>query len=239
MTAAPRRKAAEPAAADRYAANLNSPVKAVPPVRRTAPPGAATIYVVEDDELLREAMADLMAESGFGVETFAEAASFLALPALSHPGCVLLDLRMPGIGGIEVLDTLRARGWRIPVIMVTGYGDVESAVRALKAGAADFIEKPARPELLLAQIHACIKEDRRDSQVDLGREDACQRFARLTVRERQVMERVVAGVANKVIARELGVSPRTVEHHRARVMAKMGCGSLAELIHLAALLEER
>jgi FixJ family two-component response regulator len=172
------------------------------------------------------------------VEAFADAASFLQLKTLNRPGCVVLDLRMPRISGIEVLETLRTRGFRIPVIMVTGYGDVNSAVRAMKAGASDFIEKPVRPERLIAQVRSCLKEDQYDSRADLGRDAVRRRFGSLTAREHQVMERVVAGTSNKLIARELGVSPRTVEHHRARVMEKTGSRSLAELIHLAALIAQ-
>ena len=200
--------------------------------------GAATVYVVEDDEQVRHALGDLLKSVGLHVEAFSDAASFLQLNTLNRPGCVLLDLRMPRISGIEVLETLRARGFRIPVIMVTGYGDVNSAVRAMKAGAADFVEKPVSSERLLAQVQAFLREDQLDSRSDLGRDAVRQRFDSLTVRERQVMERVVAGTSNKLIARELAVSPRTVEHHRARVMEKTGSRSLAELIHLAALLSQ-
>jgi len=209
-----------------------------PPAEASTPPGIATVYIVEDDEQVRDALGQLMENIGFNVETFAEAASFLELKMLNRPGCVVLDLRMPRVSGIEVLETLRARGFRIPVIMVTGYGDVNSAVRAMKAGASDFIEKPVRPERLIAQVRSCLKEDQLDSRADLGRDVVRRRFDSLTARERQVMERVVAGTSNKLIARELGVSPRTVEHHRARVMEKTGSRSLAELIHLAALITQ-
>jgi FixJ family two-component response regulator len=207
-----------------------------PPAEAAAPMGAATVYVVEDDEQVRHALGGLLEGVGLHVETFAEAASFLQLKRLNRPGCVVLDLRMPRISGIEVLETLRMRGFRIPVIMVTGFGDVNSAVRAMKAGAADFVEKPVQPERLIAQVQACLKVDQLDSRTDFGRDAVRQRFDSLTVRERQVMERVVAGTSNKLIARELGVSPRTVEHHRARVMEKTGSRSLAELIQLAALI---
>ena len=201
-------------------------------------PAKATVYLVEDDHQVREALSSLLEVAGLRVETFADATEFLRLATLSRPGCVVLDLRLPRISGIEVLETLRARGFRIPVIIITGYGDVNSAVRAMKAGASDFIEKPVRSERLIAQVRACLEEDRIDSRADLGRDAVRQRFNSLTARERQVMDRVVAGTSNKLIARELGVSPRTVEHHRARVMEKTGSRSLAELIHLAALISQ-
>ncbi len=197
---------------------------------------SATVYVVEDDELLRDVFGQILQSDGLRVETFGDANAFLTLPTLSRPSCLVLDLRMPRISGIEVLEILRKRGSRIPTIVVTGYGDVDSAVRAMKAGASDFIEKPVQSERLIALVRACLDKDQNDSRTDLGREAVREHFASLTTREQEIMKRVVTGMSNKLIARELGVSPRTVEHHRAHVMEKTGSRSLAELIRMAALL---
>lgn len=210
----------------------------MPPAEESPPPASATVYVVEDDDLLREVFGQILQDNGLRVEVFAEADAFLKLTTLNRPGCLVLDLRMPRISGIEVLETLRRRGSRIPAVVVTGYGDVDSAVRAMKAGAADFIEKPVESKRLIALVRACLEEDRNDNRNDLGRETVRERFASLTTREQEIMKRVVIGMSNKVIARELGVSPRTVEHHRAHVMEKTGCRSLAELIRMAALLAQ-
>ncbi len=197
-----------------------------------------TVYVVEDDELLRNLFCAVLSADGLSVEAFAEATSFLKLQTLRRPCCLVLDLRMPRIGGIEVLQVLRARGSRVPAIVVTGYGDVDSAVQAMKAGAADFIEKPVRSDRPIELVRGCLADDANDNRIELSRDVLRSRHASLTARECDVMERVVTGASNKVIARELGVSPRTVEHHRANVMKKMDCGSLAELIRTAALLTQ-
>lgn len=199
--------------------------------------GTGTVYIVDDDERMRLSMVSVMEMAAIDVESFPDAASLLAAHALRRPGCVLMDLRMPRMSGIEALEALRARGEHIPVILITGYGDVDSAVRAMKAGAADFLMKPVRPKPLLAIVRDCLKKDRSACRIDMGLQELRQRMGSLTVREREVMRLVVDGASNKVVARELAVSPRTVEHHRAHMMQKLGAQSLADLVQMAGLLE--
>lgn len=191
-----------------------------------------TVFVVDDDPAMRESLRWLIESVGLRVETFATGNEFLQQYHPSRGGCLVLDVRMPGMSGLELQEKLRSQGVRLPVIILTGHADVPMAVRALKAGAMDFVEKPFSDQLLLDRIQHAIELDRetRKGQRELDKIEA--RIARLTPRERQVMDRVVAGKANREIADELGLSPKTIEVHRAHVMEKMEVDSLAELVQV-------
>ncbi len=196
---------------------------------------AQTVFVVDDDAALRDALVTLLEAEGMACETYANAAAFLAGLAEWPPdasGCVVLDVRMPGPSGLDVQDDLNARGIDMPIIFVTGYGDVPSAVRAMKHGAVDFLSKPFDAQALLHRIGDALRTDaeRRAGRCELARIRACA--ATLSPRERQVFERVAAGQANKSVAIDLGVSERTVEIHRSHVMKKMRVRSLADLVRL-------
>ena len=204
--------------------------------RRGDDPGAAAraVLVVDDDDAVRRALAMLFRSAGIPAETYPSGLAFLeALPSLCADavGCVLTDVRMPGVDGLELLRHLQDRGFRRPVIVMTAHGDVSTAVRAMKAGAVDFVEKPFDDEALLATIDAALKAPQASGAA--GADDAAARIAALSPREREVLELLTAGKPNKHIARDLGLSPRTVEVHRARLMARLGVGSLAEAVRLA------
>ncbi len=189
------------------------------------------VIVVDDDDAVRDSLQVLLETAGYQVRGHASGAALLAdVPAA---GCILLDIRMPEMDGITVLDRLREQGARLPVIVITGHGDVPLAVRAMKAGAIDFIEKPFDQDQILASLREACANHAREAA---GREDAGgragARLASLTPREREVLEGLMAGLPNKTIAFDLGISPRTVEIHRARVMEKSGARSLSELVRL-------
>lgn len=197
---------------------------------------ASTVFVVDDDAAVRKALTRSLSKRGYRVETFASAEAFLDAYRPEQPGCLVLDVRMPGMSGLELQDQLSARQCVLPVLFITGHGDIPMSVRAIKNGAIEFLEKPYRLESLLERI------DEAMAQVDRLRAEASQhaavreRFARLTEREREVMRLLTADGAdasNKVVARQLGISHRTVDDHRARVMAKMQARSFAELVTMA------
>lgn len=192
----------------------------------------ATVFVVDDDDAMRESLTWLIESVGLKVETYASADDFLKSYYPGRPGCVLLDVRMPGMSGLELQGHLQQQQVTVPVIMITGHGDVPMAVRAMKAGAIDFIEKPFNDEQLLESIRNALSIDdtRRDEQA--FKAEIASRLAHLTPRESEVMDMVTAGKSNKEIANTLGVSAKTVEAHRAKVMEKMEAGSLAELVRL-------
>lgn len=195
-----------------------------------APP---LVHVVDDDDSLRTALLRLLAASGFEARGYASTGAFLLEPLPDRPGCLLLDMRLPGPSGLDLQEALRRRGLTIPVIFLTGHADVPSSVRAMKAGAVDFLTKPVRREILLEALARALAVDsahRRD-HAEAGRLRAL--FAALTPREHDVFERVVAGKLNKQIAGELGIAERTVKAERAQVMVKLGAGSAAELGRLA------
>ena len=199
-----------------------------------------TVFVVDDDDALRDAIATFLDAAGQACETYADAASLLARlddwpPEAS--GCLVLDVRMPGPTGLDVQDELNARGIDLPIIFITGYGDVPSAVRAMKGGAVDFLSKPFDAEALAQRIREalCADAERRTTRCELAAAQA--RAATLTPREREVLARVVAGQANKRVAIDLGVSERTVEIHRSHLMKKMGVRHLAGLVRLKLLLD--
>ncbi|MEI2741590.1 MAG: response regulator transcription factor [Candidatus Competibacter sp.] len=197
-----------------------------------------TVFLIDDDQAVRDAIGLLLQASGLAVETFANAADFLEAGVIQRPGCLLLDVRMPGLSGLDLQKQLRAQGHRVPIIFMTGHGDVPMAIRAMKAGAFDFIEKPFQGQTLLARIREALTLDQRERRRQACRDDAAARMALLSPREREVLERVAEGQYNKVIAAELGISLSTVEIHRKRVMEKLKADSLSDLIRLLALLNE-
>ena len=193
------------------------------------------VYVVDDEASIRDSLAMLLRSLGLASRTFADAKSFLTAYEPRANCCLVVDVRMPGMSGIELQDALRARGTALPVIIITGHGDIAMAVRAMKAGAADFIEKPFHDQTLLDAVHRAL--ERSSATAGVGAETDLTtlraRLATLSVREREVMALVVEGRPNKVVATRLGLSTRTVEVHRAKVMEKMGARSLAELVRAA------
>src|SRR5271163_1947130 len=192
-----------------------------------------TIFVVDDDGATREAMRDLLQQDGRTVEIYSSAEAFREAYRPGHGGCLLVDARMPGMGGLELLRRLGSERIRLPAIMITGQGDVPMAVEAMKAGAADFIEKPIRRDELFASIERALEHTRDLAKLSAWQEEAATRLAGLTARQRQIMQLVLAGHPSKNIAADLGISRRTVENHRAAVMKKTGLHSLSALIRLA------
>lgn len=192
-----------------------------------------TIYLVDDDDAVRDSVAMLLRSVGLSVEAFDSGLAFLDRWRPGMSGCIVLDIRMPKMSGLEVQEKLRAAGNRLPVIFITGHGDIPMAVQAIKDGAADFIQKPFRDQDFLDRIHAALAADARQRDADAHRALLAGYYAGLTEREREVMGMVVAGKANKVIALDLDLSQRTVEIHRAKVMEKMQAGSLADLVKMA------
>jgi two-component system response regulator FixJ len=197
--------------------------------------GEAVVHVVDDDVAVRQSLSFLLASDGLPVRLHESASAFLDIVREAPAGCILTDVRMPGIDGIAFLRHLKERGIALPVIVMTGHADVPLAVEAMKEGAIDFIEKPFDDDLLLAAIRTALKRQERSAERDAQRNEVRARLDTLSERERQVLEGLVAGKANKVIAYDLTISPRTVEIYRANVMAKMQAGSLSELVRMALL----
>jgi two-component system, LuxR family, response regulator FixJ len=195
-------------------------------------PGSFVVHIVDDDEAVRQSLAFLLGTAGIPVRVYDSATSFLGSLATLQAGCLITDVRMPDMTGIELLQRLRAEDVKVPVIVITGHGDIPLAVEAMKCGAIDFIEKPFDEEAILSAVHAA--EDRAKKLGPRSAEEAqvAARLASLSERERQVLDGLVAGNANKTIAYELGISPRTVEVYRANLMSKMQAKSLSELIRM-------
>ena len=190
------------------------------------------VFVVDDDDAVRDSLSLLLETSGHRVRAFASAQNLLDALTPEARGCIIADVRMPRMDGLELQERLAARRIGLPVIIMTGHGDVPIAVRAMKAGAVDFIEKPFAEEPLLETVRLALVQSERDRRRS-GEPSAEERLAQLTTREREVLEAMVAGHPNKVIAHLLQISPRTVEIHRARVMEKTGARSLSHLVRLA------
>ncbi|MDE5439895.1 response regulator [Bradyrhizobium sp. CSA207] len=191
------------------------------------------IYVIDDDEAMRDSLNFLLDSSGFGVTLFDDAQAFLdALPGLAF-GCVVSDVRMPGLDGIELLKRMKTQNCPFPIVIMTGHGDVPLAVEAMKLGAIDFLEKPFEDDRLITMIESAIRQAEPAARSEAVSQDIAARVASLSPRERQVMEGLIAGLSNKLIAREYDISPRTIEVYRANVMTKMQANSLSELVRLA------
>lgn len=191
------------------------------------------IHVIDDDAAMRDSLAFLLDVNGFQAEVFESANTFVAKAMNNAPACVVSDIRMPGMNGIELVRKLKTDGISCPVILITGHGDVALAVEAMKAGAVDFIEKPFDDAILLGAIRSALESHPASQGDSAARTEAQARLAELSPRERDVLQGLVAGKINKVIAHELSISPRTVEVYRANLMAKTGARSVSELMRIA------
>jgi two-component system, LuxR family, response regulator FixJ len=197
------------------------------------PSDKAVVHVIDDDEAMRQSLAFLLGTVGLEVQTYESAVAFLEVAPTVKAGCVITDVRMPGLSGVDLLRQLRERKLGIPVIVITGHGDVALAVEAMKIGAMDFLEKPFDDEALLASVRSALNQLDRDRKREAERSDIESRLATLSNRERDVLQGLVAGHANKQIAYDLGISPRTIEIYRANLMTKMQAASLSDLVRMA------
>ena len=191
------------------------------------------VFVVDDDESVRKALARLIGSIGLEVQTFPSPGAFLARPRPDRPACVILDLRMPGASGLTLQEEMAKAGEDLPILFLTGHADVSASVRAMKAGAVDFLEKPLNDQALLDAVQHALVRARALRAARAEREGIARRVATLTPREREVLALVVAGLPNKLVADRLGASEKTDKVHRARVMQKMRADSLAHLVRLA------
>ena len=193
----------------------------------------AVVHVIDDDDAARESLEFLLRSANFEVIPYDSGTAFLRSLPQTPFGCIITDVRMPDLSGIELLRRLKDLGVKMPVIVITGHGDVPIAVEAMKLGAADFFEKPFDGDAMVAAVQAVFAESRKDADREAERKELDGRLAPLTPRERDVLKGLVAGNPNKIIAYDLGISPRTVEIYRANVMTKMKSGSLSELVRMA------
>ena len=198
---------------------------------------APMVFVVDDDEAVRSGVARLLRAHGMQVTTFASAREFLRCPRPDGPACLILEARLPGEDGLRVQEALRTAAWRPPIIFLTGYGTVPMCVRAMRAGAVDFLQKPVDDEDLLAAVATALEQDYRTRDGQRQRAALQQRVATLTPREQEVLGLVTTGLLNKEIAYVLGTCEKTIKAHRANTMRKMQAGSIAELVRMVALLE--
>ena len=195
--------------------------------------GSELVHIIDDDDALRDSLSFLLSSVGIKTKSYETATGYFNDPERGACGCILTDVRMPGMSGIDLLRKLKSDGITVPVIVMTGHGDVPLAVEAMKLGALDFVEKPFNDDALIASVRSALGEAKRHSVHEEERKEIDARLAQLTARERQVLDGLVAGQPNKVIAHELGISPRTVEIYRANVMTKMQANSLSELVRMA------
>ncbi len=195
-------------------------------------PGA-TVYVVDDDESFLKALERLLIAGGYKVETFSSAGEFLQNPPANAPGCVIMDLKMPGLSGLELQRTMASWDNSLPLIFLTGHGDIPASVQAMRHGAEDFLTKPVKRELLFAAIQRALVRDAKEREQRTRRRLLRARFEKLTPREREVLAHLVNGQLNKQVADDLGTSERTIKAHRANIMAKVEVESMAELARLA------
>jgi two-component system, LuxR family, response regulator FixJ len=193
----------------------------------------SVVFVVDDDGAVRDSLTLLLKLSGYAVEAYDSATRFLAEAKPSTRDCLIADIRMPEMDGLELQQELIRRQSALPVIVVTGHGDIPLAVQAMKAGAVDFLEKPFAREVMLAAVRRALERKTQSAVSDVAQDEIGRRLAQLTEREREVYDRVVAGKQSKVIAHELGTSPRTIEIHRARMMQKMQARNLQDLVRMA------
>jgi FixJ family two-component response regulator len=191
------------------------------------------VYLLDDDAQVRKALGRLLRSVGYKVELFASAREFLVCDTESQPGCLVCDLRLPELDGLDLFAMLRMRGRRIPIIFITGYGDVPTSVRAMKTGAVDFLTKPVDDADLLSAVERALVRDSKTRRILERRQEVASKFATLTPREREVFFLVVEGLLNKQIAARLGTTEQTIKVHRGRVMQKMEATSLAQLVHFA------
>ena len=191
------------------------------------------VFVVDDDEAVRNSLKALLEATGYTVETFESGLRFLETDDISRVGCVIMDVRMPEIDGIETQRRLAAERDRLPIVIVTGYANVPMAVKAIKSGAFDFLEKPFSHEAIIDVVERALDNIKKIKHRESSRRDVVEKIEQLTVRERQIFGHIVVGKQNKVIANELGISPRTVEVHRSRVMEKMEARGLSHLVRMA------
>lgn len=195
------------------------------------------VHVIDDDESVRKSLDFLLRAAGFRTATYDSAGAFLERLAEAAPGCVVTDVKMPEVSGVDLLKRLRALDVRMPVIVITGHADVPMAVEAMKSGAVDFLEKPFDDEVLIASVRTALAAAESAAEREAARHDLRSRIATLSRREREVLDGLVAGKPNKTIAWDLGISPRTVEIYRANVMTKMRAVSLSELVRMTMLAE--
>jgi FixJ family two-component response regulator len=204
--------------------------------RESATEAAATVFVVDDDESVRKALARLIRSAGMTARSFPTAEAFLAESHVEPASCLVLDVRLPGLNGLQLQEALNRKGYPLAIIFITGHGDVPTSVRAMKAGAVDFLQKPFEDSDLLDAIRRAIARSREAFAKQAESARLQSRYDNLTPREREVLSLVVTGLLNKQVAAELGAAEKTIKIHRGRVMAKMQAGSLADLVRMAGLL---
>ena len=197
------------------------------------PPDKSIVHVIDDDEAVRQALAFQLGSVGIDARTYESAAVFLEIAPTVQTGCIITDVRMPEISGVDLLRRLRELKLAVPVIVITAHGDIPLAVEAMRLGAVDFLEKPFEDEVLLASVRSALDRGDRDQKRQAERSNIEGRLAALSNRERDVLKGLVAGHANKQIACDLGISPRTIENYRANLMIKMQAGSLSDLVRMA------
>jgi len=197
------------------------------------PSDKSIVHVIDDDEAVRQALAFQLGSAGIEVRTYESAVAFLQVAPTVHTGCIITDVRMPELSGIDLLQRMRELKHPVPVVVITAHGDIPLAVEAMRLGAVDFLEKPFEDEVLLASVRSALDRGDRDQRRQAERSNIEARLAALSNRERDVLKGLVAGHANKQIAYDLGISPRTIENYRANLMIKMQAGSLSDLVRMA------